>query len=168
MRYRAIAFTLITLHLLASFHMVTAQSHLEFRKLLQLGRGSVNTISWNPNASMFAVGGSRGIWLYDAETFAPLKQLTSQETNSLRWLPNGEQLATKGLDGAVIYDTNTGTQVVHFPAEMNFGEWSRDGEQWAVGNQVWRVTTRQRIMGIDGYANLLWNGNFDFFHFHCI
>ena len=44
--------------------------------LLRLGKGNVLDVAWSPDGTRLAVGGSAGIWLYDAQTGAEVSLIT--------------------------------------------------------------------------------------------
>jgi WD40 repeat protein len=62
-------------------------------QVMELGRGTANAIDWDPSGSVLAVGGTRGLWLYD-EMLADLAHFPEVgEVIRLAWAPNGEMLA---------------------------------------------------------------------------
>lgn len=66
--------------------------------LMRLGKGDVRDAVWSPNGTRLAVGGSIGIWLYDARTGAQTRLITghSFRVNAVAFSPDGTSLASGG------------------------------------------------------------------------
>ncbi len=140
-------------------------------QVMELGRGTANTLDWHPSGSVLAVGGTRGLWLYD-EMLADLAHFPEiGEVIRLSWAPNGEMLATFSpdyqlniwhfdrdpyrlrLDKSWSFDAN-GTA---FP----FFAWAPDSQRLAInlgtGAQVLDVVTGAELLNIpDLVYTLTW------------
>lgn len=78
----------------------------------RLGQGRVLDIQYSPDDTRLAVGGSAGIWLYDARTYEIESLITdyTQPIYSVAFSPDGRTLAGCGPDGTILlWDISTGT-----------------------------------------------------------
>lgn len=134
-------------------------------QVMQLGHGTADALDWHPSGDVLAVGGQRGLWLYD-ERLADLAHFEEVgEITRLVWSPTGNLLATSGQDGilqiwevtlepyaVILYQswTFSNTDAV-YPALYHFA-WSPDGEKLAVitsrGTHVLDVMTGKTLTSI--------------------
>ena len=63
----------------------------------RLGRGTIEAVQYSPDGTRLAVGGSVGIWLYDAQTHETVSLLTGPTggVQSLAFSPNTDHLSAK-------------------------------------------------------------------------
>ena len=82
---------------------------------MRLGKGYVRDVAWSPDRTLLAVGGTAGIWLYDAHTGAEVSLITghSFRVNGIAFSPDGLTLASGSRDDTVrLWDVNTGEKKV--------------------------------------------------------
>ncbi len=114
--------------------------------LLQIGRGSAWSISWNMSGDTLAVGGSRGLWLYTNN----MSQTTYVEAHPsdvvmTRWSPNSNRIASVLLFGeVVVWDVTSGNSFNLQSGTSPFSRvvWSRNGDFIATASldgsvQIW-------------------------------
>ena len=78
----------------------------------RLGKGTITEIAYSPDGTRLAVSGSRGVWIYDAQSGDELDLLTGHqgELLSVSYSPDGQTLASGSLDGIIrLWDADTGT-----------------------------------------------------------
>ncbi|MHB8752733.1 MAG: WD40 repeat domain-containing serine/threonine protein kinase, partial [Aggregatilineales bacterium] len=77
---------------------ITTANAAQVRQLAQLGNGTIgNSIAWSPDGKTFAVAGSLGIWLYQANTPDAAPYLLEGHrgiVNSVAFSPDGKTLAS--------------------------------------------------------------------------
>ena len=105
--------TLLVLLILSTLHLPnsSAQDYTQWRlpegAKARIGKGSINDIQYSPDGTIFAVAGTVGIWLYDAETYQELVLLT-RHTNGVRKImfsPDSKTLVSiENLAGVVLWD----------------------------------------------------------------
>lgn len=112
-------------------------------QVMQLGRGTANTLGWHPDGEVLAVGGMRGLWLYDDALADRAFFEDVGEVSGLAWSPDGERLATLSRDGTLQVwsvtlepDTVTHEQLWAFnrttAAPVRSVAWSPEGQRLAV------------------------------------
>ena len=80
---------------------------------MRLGKGNVRDVAWSPDRTLLAVGGTVGIWLYDARTGAEISLITghSFRVNAVAFSPDGLTLASGSRDDTVrLWDVATGQE----------------------------------------------------------
>jgi len=79
----------------------------------RLGKGEVTEVAFSPDNKYLAVGGSIGIWLYDAVTFAEIGFIeTGNWVRSVAFSPDGKILASGSWDNTVkLWDVSSGALI---------------------------------------------------------
>ncbi len=81
--------------------------------IMRLGKGYVWDVAWSPDRTRLAVGGTVGIWVYDASTGAEVSLITghSFRVNAVAFSPDGLTLASGSRDHTVrLWDVATGEE----------------------------------------------------------
>ena len=86
---RLILFCILSIFILPS---VTAQDESPIVEIARLGRGTINTIAWRPDGSLFVVGSGDGLWFYN-ESLETLAHIGTGYISLTKWSPDGEYLA---------------------------------------------------------------------------
>ena len=167
MKPPALRFTLILLSNMifsASIPVSIAQTqdysrvNLPDGALARLGKSGVSYrdrgVAFSPDGCHIAVATSRGVWLYDAETFDKLALLTGhkEEVTVVAFSPDGTKLAlVSGLHfpGTLkLWEVETGQIIETFQAEGGSADsvvFSPDGTKLAWASRLWDVETRQQL-----------------------
>ena len=115
----------------------------------------IRDIAYSPDGTQFAVATSKGIWLYDTDTYQIRFQLTehSGEVYTLAFSPDGQILASGGQDKTIrLWNPQTGKNLTVLSGHANgiaFLDFSIDGLtlasiSWKDGElRVWNVKTGQ-------------------------
>ncbi len=115
----------------------------------------IRDIAYSPDGTQFAVATSKGIWLYDTDTYQIRFQLTehSGEVYTLAFSPDGQILASGGQDKTIrLWNPHTGKNITVFRGHSNgiaYLYFSIDGltltsMSWRDGElRVWNVKTGQ-------------------------
>lgn len=143
--------------------VITPENAATLALLAQMGRGTIDALRLSPDESTLAVGGSLGVWLYDAETLAPLKLLQghTRHVTAVAWSPDGAQLASSSWDQTIrIWDVAAGVQRALLDGPDNEEyltlDWSPDGELLAAGTwhpsvELWDVQSGVQVQ-VDALA----------------
>lgn len=91
-RYHTIIATLILIILFIPYQKTESQT-FEYREVQRIGRGRINSISWNPDQTILAVGSEQGIWLYN-EQLEDIQQLDEKVSpiSQLQWIADSRQI----------------------------------------------------------------------------
>ena len=90
------------------------QWHLPEGAKVRLGKGSISEIAYSPDGRHLAIGGSIGIWIYDAKTGEDLNLLTGDTdgVESVTFSPDGRTLASGVRDDTIrLSDVRTGAHL---------------------------------------------------------
>jgi len=72
------------------------------KPVARLGKGWISELAYSPDGKLLAVGGSLGIWLYDANNLTEVGLLKARGVRLVAFNPkNGKMLASGGYDGKV-------------------------------------------------------------------
>ena len=87
----------------------------------RLGQGEVVTIAFSPDEYYLAVGTTVGLWLYEAETMAPVALWdTERGVSGATFSPNGKWIATCDWDGLIkVWDAHQGLCVTRIETKWN-------------------------------------------------
>lgn len=150
---------------LQNLERINSDNASRLERLRVFGRGTISTVDWSPDGTQIAVGGSAGIWIYEANDLGAepiwLEQHRSY-ISSVAYHPDGESLFTAGNDSRLrVFDTATYNEIADycFPAYVN--EYSPDcapitgidvsqnGALLAIALNdhivIWDVETRQTV-----------------------
>ena len=129
----------------------------------RLGRGTVETAVLSPDMQSVAVGGTAGIWIYDAHTLE-LKQQLEGHTDvvwALAWSPNSRELASGSWDQTVrLWDVNRGEQVgeISHEDQLIALAWSANGTTlasatWSSQILLWDVPSGNSLGELRGHRD---------------
>ena len=135
----------------------------------RLGKGSVEAIAYSPDGKSLAVGGSMGIWLYNAHTGAEIALFEIARTSNLRFIvysPDGKTIAGGSFDKTIrIWDAKTGvllkTLAGHTSRVWSM-TYSPDGQIIASGGwdntiRIWNARTGAHIRTLKGHVNSVYS-----------
>ena len=106
-----ILLTVLTVVLPRTFAEDYMQWHLPEGAKARLGKGSISEITYSPDGNYLAVGGSIGIWIYDARSLKALDLFTghTESVTSIAFSPDSRTLASSSYDETVrLWDVTTG------------------------------------------------------------
>ena len=107
-------FFVATLNITTSFAQDFPQWGLPEGAIARLGKGTISEIAYSPDGSRLAVGGSIGIWIYDADTGAEVALIGGYTggVNSVSFSPDGNTIVSGGQHQAVrFWDAATGNLI---------------------------------------------------------
>jgi WD40 repeat protein len=124
---------------------LAAQSEITYTEIAQIGRGTAYALAWRPDGTILAVGGSAGVWFYDAD-FTPVGHSAVGSVHYVEWRPDGQRLALLLSGGETQIRTFAGTQLgapmLTLPAAENWLDdytdlsWSPDGTRLAMSKRT--------------------------------
>lgn len=127
----------------------------------RLGQGTIETAVLSPDGQSLAVGGSAGIWIYDALTLEERHQLEGHTSVvwALAWSPDSRQLASGSWDETVrLWDANRGEQIGEIPHEDQLIAlaWSADGTMlasatWSSQILLWEMPSGNSLGELQGH-----------------
>jgi serine/threonine protein kinase/WD40 repeat protein len=143
--------------------------------LERVGMGSIEAVAVNEAGSQFAVGGTLGVWLFDAESLEPLAllPLAGETVKAVTWSPDGRVLAAGAGQTIATWEVETQTLIEEFHGEEDYLslDWSPDGallagSTWANRVEIWELISGTRIAELDGHQgavlHLQWSPDGDF------
>lgn len=98
-----------------SLEVITPANTDRLRELQRWGRGSIQDLAFSPDGRILAVGSSSGVWVYDADTLAPVRLLEGKDMviMSIDFSASGRLLATLSLDGTIRIWSVSGWELIH-------------------------------------------------------
>ena len=130
----------------------------------RLGKGYAFDITYSPDGTLFATGGTIGIWIYDALTGKELNLLTEHTdgVSAIAFSPDNRLLASDGKENTILlWDTQTGqlkTTLTGHLDTANSVAFSPDGKTLASGSRdetirLWDVSTGELRLTFAGHAD---------------
>lgn len=142
---------------------ITPENVQELVPQNQFGRGTIETAVLSPDSQLLAVGGSAGIWIYDAHTLELHQQLPghAELVSSIAWSPDSQQLASGSWDQTVrIWQVASGEQLgeIPHPDQVIALDWSPNGNMLASatwGSQIllWEPGTTNSLGELAGHRD---------------
>ena len=142
-----------TVNITPSFAQASPQWDLPEGVRARLGKGNINEIAYSPDGSRLAVGGSIGIWVYDAQSGAEVALIGAHTSwvDSVSFSPDGTTIASGSGDNTVrLWDAATSTALRTLTGHTGSVEsvvFSLDGTTLASGSddntvRLWDAATR--------------------------
>ena len=103
---------------------------------MRIGRGGIYSVDYSPDGERIAVGGTIGVWIYDARYGKEIALLRghTNTVNSADYSPDGKKIVSSSWDGAVrVWDAETGDLLNTFGRS---GEWTFSAEFSPDGKSV--------------------------------
>ena len=106
--------------------------------IARLGQGEVETIAFSPDGHYLAVGTRVGLWLYAAETMAPVALCdTERGVFGVTFSPNGKWIATSDWDGLIkVWDIQQGLCVTRIETKWNNFTFSSNSQRLATSDSA--------------------------------
>lgn len=158
--------------LLLIFVMCTPSSLAEdypVGQISRLGRGVANSLAWNSDGTLLAVGSSTGVWLYSRD-FAVINHIDA--INYIRfviWNPQGDQLALGEESGTwrIYFISENGARVaeiLNVPEVADSFVWSPDSRQFAILKEneiaIWDINSGSEVAIIpENGETILWSSD---------
>ncbi len=90
---------------------INKENIARLERLAEFGRGTINAVDWSPDGTQVAVGGSAGVWIYQADDLTLAPRIPDQHVgyvNDVLYLNNGKNLFVAGSEGTLhLLDTAT-------------------------------------------------------------
>lgn len=130
-------------------------------EVFNLGKGSANDIAWSPDGSLYAVGGSLGVHLFDAKTSKELSFIPLELAVIVSFSPDSQLLGVESADYIRIVNVTNGKvlveikgltvgQIAFSPDSRTFayvlGCWERECND---SIHIWDIETNKEILAID-------------------
>jgi eukaryotic-like serine/threonine-protein kinase len=140
---------------------ITPENVQELVPQNQFGRGTIETAVLSPDSQLLAVGGSAGIWIYEAHTLALKRQLKGHGAlvSVVAWSPDSQQLASGGWDQTVrIWQVESGELLGEIPHrdQVIALDWSPNGTilasaTWGSQILLWEAATTNSLGELAGH-----------------
>ena len=129
----------------------------------RLGKGHIFDMAYSPDGTLFAAGGTIGIWIYDAQTGEELKLLTERidGAGTVAFSPDNKLLANDGNNGTILlWDPHTEklkTTLTGHSEGVRSVTFSPDGKTLVSGGddetiRLWDVSTGELRFTFAGHA----------------
>ncbi len=146
----------------AAVGAITPENVQQLAPQIRLGRGTIETAVLSPDSQLLAVGGSAGIWIYDAHSLELRQQLPGHTgpVSAVAWSPDSQQLASGSWDQTVrIWQVSSGEQIGLIPHrdQIIALDWSPNGSTLASatwGSQIllWEASTTNSLGELAGHS----------------
>jgi WD40 repeat protein len=119
----------------ADLQIIAPDNVEQLQEIARYGDGVLNdAVSWSPDGTTLAIGGTLGVWLYDTQDWSAAPTLLSMSTVSdLAFSPDGTRLAVITEARMSILDSATYTELYQLEARSPV-EWSPDSTLIATEN----------------------------------
>ncbi|MCP4362091.1 MAG: protein kinase [Chloroflexi bacterium] len=135
--------------------------------LLQLGRGSVETVVLSPDGRYLALGGSLGVWVYDAYSLEPVELLQGHmdRVSAVAWSPDSRHIASASWDNTIRIWNVAAVETVHtINGDDQFIAlaWSPDGSTLAASTwdspvELWEAETGFHLGELEGHTDTIYH-----------
>ena len=130
----------------------------------RLGKGHIFDMAYSPDGTLFAAGGTIGIWIYDGRTGEELNLLTEhmESVSAVAFSPDSKLLASNGKNNTILlWDTRTGEHrktLTGHQDKVNSVTFGPDGKTLASGSddetiRLWDVATGELRLTFAGHAD---------------
>lgn len=71
---------------------------IDIVEVANFGNGSASVIAWSPDGKSFAIGGTLGIHIYDANSHNEISYIPKELVHDLKFSPDGQFIGVKGFE----------------------------------------------------------------------
>jgi WD40 repeat protein len=128
---------------------ITVDNAEQLTEISVLGRGTIETLAWSPDGMTLAVGGSLGIWLYDAESLTTQPHLIEEMNGAIEhvaFTADSSALIASNENAVRLWDVMTGSmvsQIVGYPDPVYHVAVNHDGTMLALA--TWDGIHRREV-----------------------